>query len=268
MSTVSEAWRLVRADALKLRTSRPARLGFAAAMLAVAALACLYGAFSREVVIDGVAGLHNERVLRNVYLTGYSSGFLVALLLGISLVAGESRQGILRYTLLACPRRSGVVAGKAATAVLAGLGLGAVLLAISVLAGVGFASAQEVPNRLGDPALARAIGACLVAFVPWMLIGLGVGLLIDNQVVASAAALVWVLFAEVLLAGMLSGNAALAPAASYLLHTLSATLANQSPGAGIAPVPTITALGLLLVYGTALVLAGGLAFARRDIATG
>jgi ABC-2 type transport system permease protein len=257
----------MRAETVKLTTSLPLRYGLAGAVALVAVLASLYAFFSREIVAeDGTPiGLGDPDVLLNVYTVGYSTGFIVALLFGTWLLAGEARSGVLAGTLLAVPRRGVVVAAKLVVAVVGGALLGLLLLGVTVAIGAGFAAGRGFPTRLADPDVLATIGACLAAFVPWTVLGLGLGALIGRQLVAVVVALVWVLLIEVLLAGLLSTTSATATLASYLPRSLSSALSGQALGDGIDAVGPLTALSLLAAYGGVLYAAGAAAVVRRDV---
>ena len=100
------------------------------------------------------------------------------------MVSTEYRHQTITPTILAVPRRPRLVLAKwlvtALYAVLYGLvGLG-VAFAVTVL----ILSARGIELNLGADGLPRAMALALLAFVLWGLIGVGVGTLVGNQVVA------------------------------------------------------------------------------------
>lgn len=248
-----------RSEVLKLRTSAPVQVGAGVAVLFVAVLALLYAVFSREVP----GGLGEPAVLRNVYLAGYRYGSLAAVLLGIAMVAGEARQGILLPAVLSSGSRVRLLAVKAVVAAGAGLAVGAALVAASVLVGAVAAVANGEPTLLGEPETWGALVRCLLAFAAWTWLGLGLGALTGRDLLAVIIALVWLFVVEGTVQ-LVVGATSLAGVVAYLPQSLSMALAGGQPTGAVLDDPWLACL-LLLLYGAVLVAVGAVAFHRRDL---
>lgn len=249
-----------RFEVLKLTTSMPVRTGLLLACVFVAVLAGLYGTFSGEVP----GGIDNREVLLNVYLAGYRYGSFAAVLLGITLVAGEARQGILLPTVLAASHRWHVVAVKCVVAAAAGLVIGALLVGVTLLVGVAFAVAHSSPTRLAEPAVAGAIIRSMLAFVAWTWVGLGLGSVFRRDVVALTVGLVWLLLVDGTLAIVMASSSLTRGAAAYLPQALSTALSGGIAGGSVVTEPWI-ALAVLLGYGLLLSALGAFALEGRDL---
>jgi len=144
-------------------------------------------------------GLPPRAVADLVYATATSVGYVVPVLLGALIVTAEHRTGTLTPTLLAQPRRGIVVAGKAIAAAVFGLVYGVVGLLASVGAGGAILGLTG-----GDPLLdsgdtwALCLRA-LLAMALWGLVGVGLGGLVANQVVALVVILAFTQFVEPIL---------------------------------------------------------------------
>lgn len=146
--------------------------------------------------LGGGTDLPDRAVADLVYATATSVGYVVPALLGALIVTTEYRTGTLTPTLLAQPRRGVVVAGKAVV----GAALGALLGVIGLLGSVG-AGAGIIAIGGGDPLLgsAETWALCLravLAMALWGLIGVGLGGLVTNQVVAIVVILAFSQFVE------------------------------------------------------------------------
>lgn len=125
-----------------------------------------------------------------------SNGIMFALIIGILMVTSEYQHRTVNVTFLVTPDRSRVVAAKLVVAALIGLGYG---LALAVLGGGAIAAsiltaggsldlvANEVP---------RVVGGSIAAHAVYAMIGVGVGVLVRNQVAAIVLSLLWVFMVE------------------------------------------------------------------------
>jgi len=150
-------------------------------------------------LLGGGTNLPPRSVADLVYSTATSVGYLVPVLLGALIVTTEHRNGTLTPTLLAEPRRGVVVAGKA----IAGAAFGALYGIVGLLASVGIGAVVLAAGG-GDPLLGSAetwglVVRALVAMAIWGLIGVGLGGLVANQVVAIVLLLVFTQFLEPIL---------------------------------------------------------------------
>lgn len=191
--------RLIRAELLKLRTTRLFLFSFAAVpVLAGLVVLAVYSAAGRQ----GNDPLGADSLMHAVGAQA-SVVTTIALLLGVIGLAGEYRHQTITTTLLAAPRRRDVVAAKVAVHALLG---GAMALMSMVTA-----SAVAVPWLLNagvslevDSELARVAAGLLVSATLHGALGVSVAALLRNQTAAVTIVLVWLLKGEGLLAGVLA----------------------------------------------------------------
>lgn len=177
--------RLIRAELLKLRTTR-LWWGLLLGVVATTLVGVLATAFVAGRTIQGVpsGSLDDPAVIRGIYTAGVQTTYLFTLALGIIVMAGEFRHQTITSTLLAAPRRAQVVLAKAVAVVIAGLAYGTSCLLVGVVVGAPIIVLRGGQARLTTDDVPRAILASIVAIALWGLIGLGVGTLIRNQIVA------------------------------------------------------------------------------------
>jgi len=150
-------------------------------------------------LLGGTADLPARDIADLVYSSATSVGYLVPVLLGALIVTSEHRHRTLTPTLLAEPRRGVVVTGKA----IAGVTVGAVTGVAGLLASVGIGAAVIAAGGgdplLGDPETWGLVLRAVLAMALWGLVGVGLGGLVANQVVAIVLLLVFTQFLEPIL---------------------------------------------------------------------
>ncbi|EAP99928.1 Putative ABC transport system membrane protein [Janibacter sp. HTCC2649] len=123
------------------------------------------------------------QIANSVYTAGLTIGYTLTLVIGIMQIGSEYRHKTVTSTFLSTPRRMRVMLAK----VVALLGIGAVYGLISLIGSV-IAGAIVLQSRGADPfpstEVLRALALSLLVLGLWALIGLGVGILIPNQVAA------------------------------------------------------------------------------------
>jgi hypothetical protein len=219
---------VVRAELVKLRTTAAGWwLAGAALLLAVPALffnsmdAGLYSKpFDDYLVSSGNRGATGQALdnLRgawqtnhplpveaaHVYTSGQHFGVLLMCLVGILAVTSEFRHQTVTGTLLATPRRTTVIVTKAVAAMLVAAGMWLVITAVSIGVGATYLQHLGRGTGLGRADVQRAIGLNLASYTVWALLGVGLGALIRNQVVAAVAACVAYLIGTPLAQGIIS----------------------------------------------------------------
>lgn len=132
---------------------------------------------------------------RMIYTQSISMGYLLTFVMGIIVIGGEYRHKTLTATLLAAPRRGSLILAKVVAVAVTSTVIALAHLAGSVLAGavlLGSAGHEIFP----DPGqLGLVFLRVILVLVLWGLIGLGLGVLIPNQVVALfvGVAIVWII---------------------------------------------------------------------------
>lgn len=179
--------RAVRAEILKLLTTRLWWGMAIAVFLSAAAFAVLFGILLNlesftQAPNGGPVG-DATQVANSVYGAGLGVGYLLMLAIGVMQVGSEYRHMTITSTFLAEPHRARVMAAK----VLALLGIGAAygLLSLcgSVTAGALTLKAQGLA-AFPSTEVYRSLALSLLVLGLWALIGLGIGILIPNQVAA------------------------------------------------------------------------------------
>jgi hypothetical protein len=244
--------RLVRAELLKLRTTRTAPV-MLAAMVAYAVVTVIF--------IFSVSGTQGNPPLDAGSLPGILAGpsRLVSgavLLLGILAMAGEFRHQTITQTFLITPNRGRVVAAKLAAGALVGLAFAVVTTAVVAVVALPWLAAKDVPIHVTG-AVGRELAGILAAAALSGLLGVAVAALVRNQVAAIVGALLWVFVIEGILPAVL--NAPTLP--KWLPGGAAAALTD--PGGQYL---SIWAGGLLLTgYALALAAIGSRSTLRRDV---
>ena len=165
--------------------------------LVSAGFAVLLAAVATGALTDGNAPqLPVDALTPVLYSVATSFGYVFPLLVGTLMVTGEFRHNTLTPTFLATPRRSTVLAAKAATSVVMGLLFGVLGIVASVGPAAAVLAASDLDTAFADSDTWAMLGRMLLAFVLWTLVGLGVGTLVRNQVTALVLVLAFTQFVE------------------------------------------------------------------------
>jgi hypothetical protein len=180
--------RAVHAELLKFFTTRLWWGMAVGVFLSGAAFALLFGILltSDAAGTGGATGIPTGdavQVANSVYTGGLSVGYLLMLTIGVIQIGSEYRHHTITSTFLAFPRRSTAMLAKVVALLVIGVGYGLVSLLGSV--GVG-ALTLDLRGEEAFPSdqVLRTIALSLLVLGLWALIGLGVGILIPNQVAA------------------------------------------------------------------------------------
>ena len=177
------------------------------------------GAISPDAVNTGGGAITFGTLPPLIYSFASSVGYVFPVLLGALASTGEFRHQTLTPTFLATPRRGVVLAAKTVTLILIGAGFGLVALAASVGIGGGVLSAFGVDALLQGSETWLLVARTLLAMGLWAAIGVGLGVLVPNQVASIVIVLAFTQFVEPLLR----------LAASFL--EVTAKIGNFLPGA-------------------------------------
>ena len=180
----------VRSELLKFFTTR-VWWGMAIALfVAGAAFALLFGIlFTSETLAEqagGPGGLPSGdplQVANSVYTAGLTVGYLLMLCIGVLQIGTEYRHQTLSATFLATPRLSRAMLAKVLSLLVIAAGYGVLSLLGSVSVGalvLNLRGAEAFPST----EVLRTLALSLLVLGLWALIGLGLGILIPNQVAA------------------------------------------------------------------------------------
>ncbi|HEY3009667.1 MAG TPA: ABC transporter permease [Micromonosporaceae bacterium] len=118
----------------------------------------------------------------NIYTSGQFFGLMFAMLLGTLLITNEYYHQTATATFLTTPRRTQVIAGKLATAMLAAAFFWLFSTVVSVAAGSAFFGIKGYAPQLGEWTVIRAILLNALAYGLWGVLGVGLGVLLRSQI--------------------------------------------------------------------------------------
>jgi len=239
----------LRSELVKLRSTRT-NLGLLIGMIALVLLVVLVTGFA--VTTAEAAKSEHQRALVSLGLQG---GFIAALI-GVMSICSEFRHGTIRPTFVFTPRRGRVLVAKLVTSLVLGATFGIIAEALAFPVGLGTLAVRGVDVVVPTHELVLvAIGSIVVSALMAGL-GVGVGALIRNQVLAVIAVVSWFLLIEGII------TAASPDAGKYL------PVGAGSPLRGLQGDHLLSAAqgGLLLTaYVAAFFLAGLAVTRRRDV---
>lgn len=207
-----------------------------------------------------------------IYSLATAVGYIFPLLIGTLTVTGEFRHKTLTPTFLATPRRGVALSGK----VVAGIVMGAVYAAVALVAtvgpGAGLLAIFGVDTQLGSGDTWAMLGRIAVSFVLWVLIGIGVGTLVRNQVAAVVGVIAFTQFVEPILRTVSAFVESIASAGRFLPGAASDALVGASiystftaTGSGVEPLEWWAGGLVMLAYALVLLALGYLVSWRRDV---
>lgn len=134
--------------------------------------------------LDRTAAFSDPGTLKSIYNGGNSIARILALVVGIMSMGGEYRHKTLAVTYLATPKRIKVISAKMIALVGFGLLYGVASVLAGVLASVPFVLINDGDFHFTDSGVpgSLALGAASIAL--WVLIGMGIGILVPNMIVA------------------------------------------------------------------------------------
>ncbi|WP_433297602.1 ABC transporter permease [Actinoplanes sp. CA-030573] len=131
------------------------------------------------------AALEPINVATSMYTSGQYFGVLIVLLLSAIIVTSEFFHLTATSTFLVTPKRESVILAKFGAAVIVAVmvWLGTTIINLIVVPPI--MGQLDLSASLGEPAVWRAIGLNLLAFVLWAVLGVGLGVLIRSQLAAT-----------------------------------------------------------------------------------
>lgn len=181
-------------------------------------------------------------------------GPVFPLALGVIVVTREHSHGTATLAFLAEPRRGRVLWAKVALAAGASLVLGLVTVAISSAAAASLLASNGASTFLSAPAVTERLAGTVAALVGWGVIGVGLGALVRNQVVAIVGVIAFTQFVEPIVR-MVALNSSVPHVAEYLPGGANEALAGGTLiSAALGGAPQGPAHGGLVLVGYAVVL--------------
>lgn len=133
---------------------------------------------------------------RTLYGVAASWGFVFPVVVGTLSVTGEFRHQTITPTFLAEPRRGRVLLAKFLSSAPVGLVYGLLGTATTVAIGAGILALRDQPTFLGEWEVQRGILLAVVALAVWTMLGVGIGAVVPNQVVAVLVVIAYTQFVE------------------------------------------------------------------------
>jgi ABC-2 type transport system permease protein len=241
-----------RSELRKMRTTRT-NVGLFAGLIALILFGVIAGSFGSQVDLDTV------ETQREIVGNGAFAAVFAAMI-GVMAMTSEFRHGTIRATFVFTPERLRVVAGKVLASIVVGGGFGVLGAGLALVAGAVTIRGRghEVLLDAGD--VRRLVVGAVIMSALWAALGVGLGALVRNQVLAIVGLYVWVFVVEILLFQYLPDVGRYAPGAAGTAMT-GDTVGDSSINLLSAPAGG----GLLALYAAALVTAGAVAVARRDV---
>ncbi|HEV7193554.1 MAG TPA: ABC transporter permease [Jatrophihabitantaceae bacterium] len=178
---------LIRAEFLKLRTTQ-VWFWLLLASIAVSALIVVAAYASHH-------GVQNSQDVADVFGSASTSDIAV-FILGILGVTTEFRYQTITPTVLATPSRWAIVTAKMITYGLVGAAFSAICVLVEVAIAVPWISSKHLSVGLGDGHIPHSLIGVFVVVALYGIIGLGVGSLVKNQIVAVSVGLLFLLILE------------------------------------------------------------------------
>jgi len=263
---------LIRSEWRKLLTTRMWWLLLGIMVVTVASFSGLIG-FALSV--DGATGageeaieLDSRTVALTVYTLGVSLGYVFPMTLGALHVTGEFRHGTIDTTLLASPRRGRAIAAKIISVVPMGLLYGIASMAAGLGAGILALAITSQPLELGDAQVWRSLALGVIALATWMIVGVGFGSVLTNQVAAIVTLLAFTQFVEPILRMVLSAWSATEGIGKFLPGAAGESIVGASfySATGLGGLlPAWAGLLVLTAYALITALAGRLTTFRKDL---
>ena len=239
----------IRAEIIKVRSTRTT-LGLVLGMIAIILLFVILTAW-----LTSVGEMSGREQQRNLFAIGSFAG-LFAALAGIMLVTGEYRFGTIRPTYLFTPKRSLVLVAKVVAALIAGFVFALVGEILSVGVGGVILDERGISVALSHHDHTLITIGTLIGTALWGGIGVGLGMIVRNQVGAIIGILAWGFVIQNLLFNLVPSVGRWTPdqAQNGLMGLTDAHLLD--PGVG----------GATLVFWTIVICAAGAVMAaRRDV---
>lgn len=205
--------RLVRAEALKLASTRAPR------WVAASAVGMTLLALSGAVASGGIPEETMRTAVGLRMVLGHGGlAAILALVLGVLATASEYRYGSVVDTLLSHPHRGRVLAAKVTTLAVVGVAVG---VAVAAAAWVGAAAwyagkGIDLPLGLGDATTLKTLAGIVAWNALYAVLGVALGTIIRTPAGAIVTAILWLFVLETAVAGLVPDVAKWLPAMAAL----------------------------------------------------
>ncbi len=142
----------------------------------------------------------DQGIVLSAYNGGNSFTRVLAVVIGIAAVGNEQRHHTLSSTYLATPHRRRLLLAKAASLLIFGLIYGAASVAAGVVVAIPFVLTHDGSFFLQEADTWRSLGLGVLSIALWTMMGMGIGLLIKNMLVATLVGIGFTFLIEPVLA--------------------------------------------------------------------
>jgi ABC-2 type transport system permease protein len=250
--------RLIHAEFLKLRTTQ---VWFWLLMATVAVAALL--------VVAQLAPSGNVTTpadVANLFASSSEPLYILVFVLGVLGVTTEFRYQTITPTVLQTPSRWAIVTAKLITYAIVGIGYALVAVAIQVAMAVPWLDAKGgVTVDFGDPDVRRAIIAMFGVLALFAIIGLGIGALLRNQIVAVVVGIVFLALIQNILLAIPVVKYAYAYMPAGAANAMLTTNVHASDLNGVTLLPPLGGVGVLLLWAFVPAFVGAAYSMTRDI---
>jgi hypothetical protein len=247
--------RLVRAEFVKVRTTQ-VWFWLLLAAIGIAVLAVLGGFLS-----DGVA---TKSDVPDVFATSNSAS-IALFVLGVLGVTTEYRYQTITPTVLVTPSRWTLITAKMITYAVLGVLYALVVIAVQLAMTLPWLAARHIPFDLHDPDLRRSIFGLFLVLALFGIVGLGVGALLRNQVVAVTVGLVFLLILQNIIVAIPVVRQAWPYTPSGATISILYSAADASPDSEIHLLGPLGGVGVLLLWAFVPAILGAAFTLNRDI---
>jgi hypothetical protein len=175
--------RLVRAEFLKLRTTQV----WFWLLLAALAISALF-----VIAPFAAGGVHNGKDVAEVFAAA-STAYVVVFVLGVLGVTTEIRYQTITPTVLATPSRWLLMTAKMITYAVLGVLYALACLVMQMAIAAPWARAKGLDISWGSDGIPRALGGVFLVVALFGIVGLGIGALLRNQMVAVSVGVIFLL---------------------------------------------------------------------------
>jgi hypothetical protein len=247
--------RLIHAEFLKARTTQ-VWFWLLLGTIAISALLVVGQVAPRD-------GVRDASDVPNLFASS-STAYIVVFVLGVLGVTTEFRYQTITATVLQTPSRWSIVTAKMITYAVLGVGYALVAVGVQLAVAVPWLSSKDISVDFGNPEVRHAIIGVFAVVALFGIIGLGVGALLRNQIVAVVVGILFLLIIEhIFVAIPVVKNIwpyLPDPAGQAILHTTGESTVN-----GVHLLSTWTGLGVLLLWAFVPAVVGAAFSMNRDI---
>jgi hypothetical protein len=181
--------RLIRGEFLKLRTTQ---VWFWLLLCTV-----VVGGLLAVAQIAPSGGIRNERGVPDLFAAfAATPGYLILFVLGVLGVTTEFRYQTITPTVLQTPSRWTIVTAKMITYAIVGVLYSVAALVAEGVVGIPWLSAKGIDVRLGNSEVQHAIIGTFAVLALFGIVGLGIGALLRNQIVAVVVGIIFLVVLE------------------------------------------------------------------------